>query len=294
MIIRTLLQRLLVLVAAVVLSSCATHSSRVSPDIDINQYKTFFVLRHAVDTRLVDEIIRDEMVYLGFKTQSGTIGQKPPNIDVVVTYEDRWYWDMTMYMISLTINFHDARSNELLATGYSFRPSLVRKSPKGMVQEVLEGIIGKNKTPIPPRSTAFATAGTSKSIDELVGSDGRFEKYTSGVVRDTRTGLEWLAGPDHDTGYVDALRWINGLKVDGGGWRMPIEREVTTLYQRGAGKRNMTPLLKTTGWYVWTQEAKSSGYAWNFRYNAARTNSMYTNHQYIYHARGFAVRHLKK
>jgi len=32
--------------------------------------------------------------------------------------------------------------------------------------------------------------------------DGNFVAYDNGVVYDTRTGLEWFAGPDKDTNWI--------------------------------------------------------------------------------------------
>lgn len=43
--------------------------------------------------------------------------------------------------------------------------------------------------------------------------------------------------------------------------------ELEGLYKRGAGKRNMTPLLKTSGWYIWSGETKGSSIAWFFSFN---------------------------
>ena len=37
---------------------------------------------------------------------------------------------------------------------------------------------------------------------------------------------------------------------------MPTTDELKTLYKIDAGSRNMTPLLKTTGRYVWSGETK--------------------------------------
>ena len=34
---------------------------------------------------------------------------------------------------------------------------------------------------------------------DVIGRDGDFVAYANGVVADTKTGLEWLAGPDVDT-----------------------------------------------------------------------------------------------
>ena len=75
---------------------------------------------------------------------------------------------------------------------------------------------------------------------------------TNGIVRDTKTGLEWVAGPDNDTSPEEAKAWVGSLNIDGGGWRMPTLDELEGLFKKGAGDRNMTPLLKTTGWWVWS------------------------------------------
>jgi len=83
-------------------------------------------------------------------------------------------------------------------------------------------------------------------------------------VKDTRTGLEWVAGPDRDTNWNEARSWVQSLDLDGGGWRMPTMDELEGLYKKGAGSRNMTPLLETTGWWVWSGETKGSSVAWPF------------------------------
>jgi len=82
--------------------------------------------------------------------------------------------------------------------------------------------------------------------------------YANGIVKDTNTGLEWKAGPDSNTDWNEARSWVQSLNLDGGGWRMPTTDELKTLYKKGAGDRNMTPLLKTTGWAVWSSETEGS------------------------------------
>lgn len=86
----------------------------------------------------------------------------------------------------------------------------------------------------------------------VIARDGRFEKLASGVVRDTQTGLDWFAGPNKDTSWDDAKQWTANLKVDGGDWRMPRIEELKSLYQKKSGSRNITPLLETTGWFIWS------------------------------------------
>jgi hypothetical protein len=89
--------------------------------------------------------------------------------------------------------------------------------------------------------------------------DGNFVAYDNGVVHDTRTGLEWFAGPDKDINWKKAKSWVENLDAAGGGWRMPNCDELETLFRKGAGSkdisplsRNMTPLFKVRGQFIWS------------------------------------------
>lgn len=127
---------------------------------------------------------------------------------------------------------------------------------------------------------------------KIVARDAHYEKYASGIVKDTKTGLEWYAGPDKHTKWAKAKSWVASLNVGGGGWRMPTREELSTLYQKGAGKRNMTPLLKTEGWFIWSGERRDSSYVWFFHFgdglNGGRVN--YQDPLSHFQRRGFAVR----
>jgi hypothetical protein len=102
------------------------------------------------------------------------------------------------------------------------------------------------------------------SISDVIERDGVYVAYANGIVRDTKTGLEWVAGPDKDMTWEEARSWVQSLNVDGGGWRFPTMDELEGLYNKGAGDRNMTPLLKSTGWWVWSGETMGSSAAWRF------------------------------
>lgn len=54
-----------------------------------------------------------------------------------------------------------------------------------------------------------------KGIDEEVGRDGGYIAYANGIVKDTKTGLEWVAGSDKDVTWDQAKAWVEGLNVDG-------------------------------------------------------------------------------
>ena len=143
--------------------------------------------------------------------------------------------------------------------------------------------------------TATAAVATAADSSKIVAFDGRFEKLASGVVRDTQSGLDWYAGPDKNTSWDDAKEWVTGLRVDGGGWRMPTMAELKSLYQKGAGSRNMTPLLETKGWLVWSGEVQGvNAWAKDFDDGSEWFGNITTNRPHLFaYNRGFAVRSLR-
>lgn len=125
----------------------------------------------------------------------------------------------------------------------------------------------------------------------IVGFDSRFDKFGNGVVYDKKSGLEWYAGPDENTSQAEARVWANSLRVDGGGWRMPTLKELKGLYQKGTGARNMTPLLETTGWWIWSGEGNMPGPIWALDFSDGREFT--EKRDSSNYKRGFAVRSRK-
>jgi len=122
---------------------------------------------------------------------------------------------------------------------------------------------------------------------EVVIRDAHYELYANGIVKDTWTGLEWYVGPDKGTSWKEAKSWVDSLNVGGGCWRMPTLEELESIYQRGAGSRNMTVLLETSGWDVW------SGNTWNVSHGCFfyfTGHVAWLKHGYSYCTRSFAVR----
>ena len=92
----------------------------------------------AEDTRGVSQLIADKLNQMGFVAT--TSDKKPAGVDAVVTYVDKWMWDITMYMLELTVVVRDPSNDFALASGNSFHTSLTRKSPTEMVDEVTGNI----------------------------------------------------------------------------------------------------------------------------------------------------------
>jgi hypothetical protein len=138
---------------------------------------------------------------------------------------------------------------------------------------------------------SISAAGEYNSKDQEIGHDGHCIAYACGVVYDTKTGLEWVVGPDKDTNWDEAKPWVDSLTVAGGGWRMPTIVELKTLFEKDRGSRNMTPLLKTTGTWIWSGETKDSSLAWRFFFTDGYRHCGSRDFSYL--GRAFAVRPLK-
>jgi len=137
-----------------------------------------------------------------------------------------------------------------------------------------------------------APSGHPIRPSEVAGKTKRLNAFVagaSGVVRDTLTGLEWMAGPDRDMTWDEARFWVESLNTHSSGWRMPTIRELRGLYHEYTGTRNMTPLLRTTGWSVWSGESRDAATRWAFLFNFGKP--IWYGRNYAYEGRAFAVRH---
>jgi hypothetical protein len=125
------------LLAAAALAACATSHSALAPDADLHRLKTFYVVRVPEDERGIEKLIAEQITKLGYQCTSGDAPNPGTPVDGIVTYQDRWMWDITMYMIKLDIQIHDGMTGAVLANSEVMRPSLERESPENMVKETL-------------------------------------------------------------------------------------------------------------------------------------------------------------
>jgi hypothetical protein len=137
----------LCLLLCTALQGCTINRERasVSPDVDLANYKKFYVAKFAPDKRGINNLIATELNTMGLEASTGLESLAPKDVDAIVTYRDRWQWDITMYMIELRVFIRDPQTNTLIAVGNSFHTSLSRKAPEAMVAEVLANIFGQAK-----------------------------------------------------------------------------------------------------------------------------------------------------
>lgn len=131
----------LVLLISTTLMGCAVNraTSNIDPKTDLSALKSMYVKKNPDDNRDINILITDKLRSKGIAVT--TEPEVPPgNTDATVTYIDKWMWDITMYLLELTITIRDPKTDFPLATGNSYHTSLTRLSPKEMVDEVVDNI----------------------------------------------------------------------------------------------------------------------------------------------------------
>lgn len=116
----------------------------------------------------------------------------------------------------------------------------------GPLQQVLSELLGVVS---PPKFSPVGEEERKRKAARFVKDD------LTGVIREQRTNLEWIVGPDLDTNYDAAERWIASQQdTAGGGWRMPTETELRSIYlPESSNFIKLVPLFETTGWVVWAE-----------------------------------------
>jgi hypothetical protein len=109
-----------VVIAAMVLSGCAT-SRNVIPygSIPAGTYRTAALVPQEGNSPEVDGYVKDALARHGIAVMlsksPGTM--KAEDVDLLVSYQDVWRWDLVMYLLSLRIDLFDARAGTLLVSG---------------------------------------------------------------------------------------------------------------------------------------------------------------------------------
>lgn len=122
-------------------SGCAVNraTGSVDPSANLAALKTMYVKKIPADDGGTNILIADKLRTKGVTVTTG-VEPPPSDVDAVVTYIDKWMWDITMYMLELTVTIRDPKTDFPLASGNSFHTSLTRLSPKEMVNEVVDNI----------------------------------------------------------------------------------------------------------------------------------------------------------
>ncbi|HEY7116419.1 MAG TPA: DUF4136 domain-containing protein [Tepidisphaeraceae bacterium] len=120
-------------------AGCAQQlSGAVEPGVDVGGIRSFYIVRDKETD--VTTAIQKDLTSRGFTVTAGPESTMPSLVDARVLAKDKWMWDITMYLLEVKVEIVHPRTGALLASGRSYRTSLVRKSPQEMVNEVFNKI----------------------------------------------------------------------------------------------------------------------------------------------------------
>jgi hypothetical protein len=136
-------RRIIPLLLVLVVAACASTAGKPMTVEARPGDATWFVERHPQDGRDLASIIAGALRSRGVDAYSGTPEQRPEGVDILVTYQDRWMWDMRMYLLDLRIDVQDANSHALIAFGQSYQDSLAAlgKNQLDIVNRALDEIL---------------------------------------------------------------------------------------------------------------------------------------------------------
>ena len=132
--------RLPLLFVTLLLQSCSYASLSGFPiPTAASEGKIFFVRHQVDDDRALDVVLADALRARGIAVANET-SDSP---DYVVSYIDKWYWDMRTYLIDFRIDVRDAQTEVLLGTSRSFQTSLdaMGKSYQQIIETTLSAAL---------------------------------------------------------------------------------------------------------------------------------------------------------
>jgi hypothetical protein len=138
----------LLLAVGALFAACAPFKveSKLVGRPDLSTARTFYVAHNPDDTGTLDKVIQDELTGRGFSASRGDKNAMPKDVDILVTYEFHWFWDLTNYLLQFEIELRDPATYFPLAKGESWRASLARRTPEEMAKEILDPIFLSPKT----------------------------------------------------------------------------------------------------------------------------------------------------
>jgi hypothetical protein len=136
-----------IIILVAVLTGCATSRNvtvgQLAPQKKIT---TAALVPQDGNSPEMDSCVKQQLMAYGITSKlplpAGT--RQSNDVDIIVAYSDVWYWDIIMYLRSLTINLFDGPSGYLLATGRwdnSFFHGY--QSPRDVVKELLDDMLSK-------------------------------------------------------------------------------------------------------------------------------------------------------
>ena len=67
----------------------------------------------------------------------------PEKTELLVTYDSRWTWDFTTYLIELTVEVRTAHAKKLVSFGRYYQPNARPKPPETAARRLMDWLMGR-------------------------------------------------------------------------------------------------------------------------------------------------------
>lgn len=129
------------------LTGCATSRNVTIGQITpIKAINTAALVSQEGNSPEMNSIVQEQLMLYGISPKlalpDGTRQSK--DVDLIVAYSDVWHWDIAMYLRSISINFFEGPTGNLIATG-RWDNSLFHgfQDPRDVVKELLDDMFAK-------------------------------------------------------------------------------------------------------------------------------------------------------
>ena len=126
-------------------TGCASYSSWKDPKVQLQQRKEFYVESELADGQKLHVAIAEALRVRGYKASSGYLTMIPKDADTIVSFQSRWTWDFSTYLIELDMQVRDAKTGKILATVNYHRPGVGGTSTEALIERVLNELVGPKK-----------------------------------------------------------------------------------------------------------------------------------------------------
>jgi len=135
----------LLLAGLVCFSGCSTiNPASTLPQSNLRGYKSAYVVAHGGNSADMDAHMQEALISRGVSVRAGPESAKPSDVDFYVVYTDSWRWDLMMYLKDLNIQFYEAKTGAMIASG-SFSNSFLHSfpNPGKKVSDVIATMYGE-------------------------------------------------------------------------------------------------------------------------------------------------------
>lgn len=142
--------------ALLLFAGCASNYAWKDQKVDLTKRKHFYVESELADSHQLHLAIAEQLREMGYTVSSGYLTMMPKDADVLISFNSRWTWDFTNYLIELNIQVRDPVNGKILASAGYHRPGIGGTSSKDLIHRTLATILVPKPTATPTVTPAPA------------------------------------------------------------------------------------------------------------------------------------------